>query len=237
LAGGGYAEYVSVNHLQCLELPDNLSYEEGASLPETFFTVWANVFDLGDIKKNESFLVHGASSGIGVAAVQMANSIGARVFGTAGNTSKCDAVEKLGAIKCINYKEDDFVEVLKKLEPNGIDVILDMVGGDYASKNINILNTEGRYIIINAMKGAKAEIDLMRIMIKRLKITGSTLRSRDSIFKGEIAKNLEKHIWPKIQNGNIKAVIHKIFPFEEASKAHDLLESSKHIGKIILKVN
>ena len=235
VAGGGYASEVTAPAMQCLPIPKGLNFVEAASLPETFFTVWSNVFDRGNFQKGESFLVHGGTSGIGVTAIQMVKSMGGKVFATAGTQEKCDYAVKIGADLAINYKEQDFEEYLKD-KKEGVDVILDMVGGDYTAKNINILNPEGRLVIINAMKNAESTINMKKIMVKRLTITGSTLRARSPEFKGAIAENLKKHIWPKIEAGEIKPVIYKTFPLAEASKAHELMESSEHIGKIILEI-
>ncbi|WP_375579760.1 NAD(P)H-quinone oxidoreductase [Marivirga tractuosa] len=235
VAGGGYASEVTAPAVQCLPIPNGLSFVEGASLPETFFTVWSNVFDRGNFQKGESFLVHGGTSGIGVTAIQMVKSMGGKIFTTAGTQEKCDYAIKLGADLAINYKEQDFEKYIKE-KKEGVDVILDMVGGDYTAKNINILNPEGRLVIINAMKNAESTINMKKVMVKRLTITGSTLRARSPEFKGAIAENLKKHIWPKIETEEIKPVIYKIFPLAEASKAHELMESSEHIGKIILSL-
>ena len=236
VAGGGYASEVIAPAVQCLPIPKGLSFVEGASLPETFFTVWSNVFDRGNFQKGENFLVHGGTSGIGVTAIQMVKSMGGKVFTTAGTDEKCDYAVKLGADLAINYKRQDFEEYLKN-KKQSVDVILDMVGGDYTAKNINILNSEGRLVIINAMKNAESTINMKKVMVKRLTITGSTLRARSPEFKRTIAQNLKKHIWPKIESGEIKPVIFKTFPLAEASKAHELMESSEHIGKIVLKIN
>lgn len=233
VAGGGYATEVAAPAVQCLLIPKGLSFVEAASLPETFFTVWSNVFDRGQFKKGESFFVHGGTSGIGVTAIQMVKSMGGKVFTTAGTQEKCEEAIKLGADLAINYKTQDFEKVVKE-NTDGVDVILDMVGGDYTAKNINILNPEGRLVIINAMKSAESTINMKKVMVKRLTITGSTLRARSPEFKGAIAENLKKHIWPKIESGEIKPVIYKTFPLSEASKAHQLMESSEHIGKIVL---
>lgn len=235
VAGGGYASEVTAPAMQCLPIPKGLNFVEAASLPETFFTVWSNVFDRGNFQKGESFLVHGGTSGIGVTAIQMVKSMGGKVFTTAGTQEKCDYAIKLGADLAINYKEQDFEKYLKD-KKEGVDVILDMVGGDYTTKNINILNPEGRLVIINAMKNAESTINMKKIMVKRLTITGSTLRARSPEFKGAIAENLKKYIWPKIETGEIKPVIFKTFPLAEVSKAHELMESSEHIGKIILEI-
>ncbi len=235
VAGGGYASEVAAPAVQCLPIPKGLNFIEAASLPETFFTVWSNVFDRGNFQKGENFLVHGGTSGIGVTAIQMVKSMGEKVFTTAGTQEKCDYAIKLGADLAINYKEQDFEEYLKE-KKESVDVILDMVGGDYTAKNINILNSEGRLVIINAMKNAESTINMKKVMVKRLTITGSTLRARSPEFKGAIAENLKKHIWPKIETGEIKPVIYKTFPLAEAFKAHKLMETSEHIGKIILSL-
>ncbi|ADR22284.1 NAD(P)H quinone oxidoreductase [Marivirga tractuosa] len=235
VAGGGYASQVTAPAVQCLPIPQGLSFVEGASLPETFFTVWSNVFDRGNFQKGESFLVHGGTSGIGVTAIQMVKSMGGKVFTTAGTQEKCDVAINLGADLAINYKVQDFEKYLKEKKEE-VDVILDMVGGDYTAKNINILNPEGRLVIINAMKNAESTINMKKVMVKRLTITGSTLRARSPEFKGAIAEKLKKNIWPKIEIGEIKPVIYRTFPLAEASKAHELMESSEHIGKIVLEI-
>lgn len=235
VAGGGYASEVTAPAVQCLPIPKGLGFVEGASLPETFFTVWSNVFDRGNFQKGERFLVHGGTSGIGVTAIQMVKSMGGKVFTTAGTQEKCDYAIKLGADLAINYKEQDFEKYLKE-KKEGVDVILDMVGGDYTAKNINILNPDGRLVIINAMKNAESTINMKKVMVKRLTITGSTLRARSPEFKGTIAENLKKHIWPKIETSEIKPIIYKTFSLAESSKAHELMESSKHIGKIVLEL-
>jgi len=233
--GGGYAEYCNVPDGQCLPIPENLNFIEAASLPETFFTVWSNVFDRGALKKGESLLVHGGSSGIGVAAIQMAAAMGSTVYVTAGSSEKCKFCEDLGAVKAINYKIENFKdEIIKLTNDKGVDVILDMIGGDYTPLNLQSLADEGRLVMINMMKGKDVDIDLSIVMRKRLNITGSMLRSRDVAFKTAIAQNLEKHIWPLIISGKIKPVIYKVFPAEQAANAHRLMESSEHIGKIVL---
>ncbi|MCO4292174.1 NAD(P)H-quinone oxidoreductase [Solitalea sp. MAHUQ-68] len=238
VAGGAYAEYCAVPAELCLPLPEGLSMAEAASLPETFFTVWSNVFDRGNLKSVESLLVHGGSSGIGTAAIQMAKALGSIVYTTAGTKEKCDYCEALGADKCINYKTDDFEkEIMQLTQGKGVDVILDMVGGTYISKNINSLADDGRLVFINAMKGFKAEVDFLKVMQKRLVITGSTLRPRPNSFKADIANNLKQHIWPLIEYGKIKPIIYETFSMEDASKAHELMESSEHMGKIILKMD
>lgn len=236
VTGGGYAEFCSVPEGQCLPIPENLSFIEAASLPETFFTVWSNVFDRGALKNSESLLVHGGSSGIGVAAIQMANALGSTVYVTAGSDEKCRFCESLGAAKAINYKTENFKEVILQLtNAGGVDVILDMVGGDYTQNNIKSLADDGRLVLINMMMGKDVQVDLSIIMSKRLTITGSTLRSRNTEFKSAIARNLEKTIWPLLASGKIKPVIYAVFPANEAAEAHRLMESSAHIGKIVLK--
>jgi len=236
VSGGGYAEYVTAPVLQCLPLPEGLDFEEAASLPETFFTVWNNIFDIGQFREGQSVLVHGGSSGIGVAAIQLVTAMGGKIFATAGTAEKCEACEKLGAAKAINYKEEDFVSQVKALtHEDGVDIILDMVGGDYADRNIALLKPKGRLIMINAMRGRMGNIDLLQVMSKQLLVTGSTLRPRPVEFKGRIAENLLKHVWPLIP-AKIKPVIFKTFPLNQAAQAHELMESSAHIGKIVLTV-
>ena len=235
ITGGGYAEYCSVPKGQCLPIPGNLSFTEAASLPETFFTVWGNVFDRGKLQTGETLLVHGGSSGIGVAAIQMAKALGATVYVTAGTDEKCRFCEHLGAAKAINYKTENFAEVIKQVtNGKGVDVILDMIGGDYTTPNIKSLAFDGRLVLINMMMGKDVQIDLSQVMTKRLTITGSTLRARDTAFKTAIAQNLEKNIWPLLASGKIKPIINVVFPAEIAANAHRLMESSEHIGKIVL---
>jgi NADPH2:quinone reductase len=235
VGGGGYAEYCNVPEGQCLRMPGNLSFAEAASLPETFFTVWSNVFDRGHLKSHESLLIHGGTSGIGVAAIQMAKALGSTVYVTTGTDDKCRFCEKLGATRAINYKTDDFAEVISQLtDGKGVDVILDMIGGDYTPKNIHSLANDGRLVLINAMKGKDATVDLSLVMRKRLTITGSTLRGRNMTFKSNIATKLARIIWPMLTSGEIKPIIHKVFPAREAAKAHALMESGEHIGKIVL---
>lgn len=234
LGGGGYAEYVVVDSRHCLPIPDNFSFEEACSLPETVFTVWHNVFQRGGLKEGEHFLVHGGSSGTGITAIQLAKAFGAKVFATAGSKEKCNACELLGAELCINYKETDFEKVLK---PYGMDVILDMIGGDYTPKNIRLLKADGRLVFINAMKGGAFQTDALDIMKRRLTITGSTLRIRDADFKAALAADIEAHVWPIINNRKFKPVVYKTYKLEEASLAHQLMESSRHIGKIVLRVD
>ena len=231
LSGGGYAEFATVNEGQCLPMPGGLTFAETASLPETVFTVWHNVFQRGLLKAGEHFLVHGGSSGIGITAIQLAKAMGAVVFATAGSEEKCAACISLGADQCINYKEDDFEAAL---EAKGVDVILDMIGGDYLQKNLTLLCPEGRLVFINAMKGNPSGLNVMQIMQKRLIITGSTLRSREINFKAALASEVEAQVWPLIEKGKFKPVVYCTFPLPDAGKAHELLESSEHIGKIVL---
>jgi NADPH2:quinone reductase len=236
VTGGGYAEYCNVPAGQCLPIPGNLSFTEAASLPETFFTVWTNVFDRGRLKNGETLLVQGGSGGIGVAAIQMASALGHTVYTTAGTPEKCRFCEELGAAKAINYKMEIFAEVINQITGGkGIDVILDMIGGDYMPGNIQSLAEEGRLVIINAMKGKDGQVDLSEVMRKRLIITGSMLRPREVAFKAAIAGNLEKTIWPLLASGKIKPVINAVFPAEKAADAHRLMESGDHIGKIVLE--
>jgi NADPH2:quinone reductase len=237
VSGGGYAEYCNVPEGQCLRMPGNLSFAEAASLPETFFTVWSNVFDRGQLKRRESLLVHGGTSGIGVAAIQMAKALGSTVYVTAGTDEKCRFCEDLGAVKAINYNTGDFAEAISQLtEGKGVDVILDMIGGDYTAKNIHSLAHDGRLVLINTMKGKESTVDLSLVMRKRLTITGSTLRNRNMTFKSQIATKLEHNIWPLLISGEIRPIIHKVFPAKDAAKAHALMESGEHMGKIVLNV-
>jgi NADPH2:quinone reductase len=237
VSGGGYAEYCTVPEGQCLPVPANLSMAEAASLPEIFFTVWYNVFERGELKPGEKFLVHGGSSGIGVAAIQLANAIGASVYTTAGSAVKCSFCEGLGATKAINYKEEKFRDaILRETTGSGVNVILDMIGGDYTQDNLDVLADDGRLVLINFMKGEEAAIRLGAIMRKRLTITGSTLRARSVEFKAALASRLEANVWPLLVSGKVKPVIYKTFPLAQATDAHRLLESSEHMGKIVLMV-
>ncbi|MFC6100937.1 NAD(P)H-quinone oxidoreductase [Olivibacter domesticus] len=234
VSGGGYAEYVAVPSGHCLPIPNNLNFTEAASLPETVFTVWSNVFQRGNLKSQENLLVHGGTSGIGTTAIQLAKAFGAKVFTTAGTDEKCKACLALGADICINYKESDFEKALSNYE---IDIILDMVGGDYFEKNMNVLAAEGRLVYINAMQGNTVKLNIMKMMQKRISITGSTLRSRDKTFKTILTKSVYEHVWPTILNGQFKPIIYKVFPAEQATQAHHLMESSTHIGKIVLSLS
>ena len=235
--GGGYAEYCAVPEVQALPLPKGLSMIEAASLPETFFTVWSNVYDRGRLKAGETLLVHGGSSGIGVTAIQIAKAMGNRVLATAGSDEKCAACVKLGADKAINYRSQDFLaEVLAATDNKGVNVILDMVGGDYVPKELKCLAEEGRLVFIAFLRGPKTELDINEVMRRRLTLTGSTLRPRPVEFKGAIAASLREHVWPLIEAGKIKPVIFKTFPLAQAAEAHRLMESSQHIGKLVLTV-
>jgi NADPH2:quinone reductase len=235
--GGGYAEYCVVPEVQALPLPKGLSPIEAASLPETFFTVWSNVYDRGRLKAGETLLVHGGSSGIGVTAIQIAKAMGNRVLATAGSDEKCAACVKLGADKAINYRSQDFLaEVLAATDNKGVNVILDMVGGDYVPKELKCLAEEGRLVFIAFLRGPKTELDINEVMRRRLTLTGSTLRPRPVEFKGAIAASLREHVWPLIEAGKIKPVIFKTFPLAQAAEAHRLMESSQHIGKLVLTV-
>lgn len=235
--GGGYAEYVAVPAGQCLPVPAGLPLEEAAALPETFFTVWANVFDRARLKSGERFLVHGGSSGIGTTAIQMARCMGSRVFATAGSKEKCAACQRLGADVAVNYHEQDYVKVIKEAtDGQGVDVILDIVGGDYVARNLELAAKDGRIVSLSFIKGSRVEIDMMHILFKRLIITGSTLRPRSAEAKANIAEKLRAQIWPLIESREIKPLIAARFPLADAAKSHKLMESSKHIGKIILTV-
>jgi putative PIG3 family NAD(P)H quinone oxidoreductase len=235
--GGGYAEYVAVPAGQCLPVPAGLPVEEAAALPETFFTVWANVFDRARLQPGESFLVHGGSSGIGTTAIQMAKSLGSKVFTTAGSAEKGAACQRLGADVAVNYTEQDYVKVLKEAtDGQGVDVILDMVGGDYVARNLELAAMDGRIVSISFLKGSLVEIDMMHILRKRLIVTGSTLRPRSAETKAGIAQKLRAQIWPLIESREIKPLIAARFPLADVVESHKLMESSKHIGKIILTV-
>ncbi|WP_442590583.1 NAD(P)H-quinone oxidoreductase [Pedobacter sp. AW31-3R] len=233
VAGGGYAAYKVLDERLCLPVPRALSFAEAAALPETIFTVWYNVFKTAKFKEGENFLVHGGTSGIGVMAIQMVLAMGGNAFATAGSAEKCKFCKDLGATMAINYKEEDFVELLK---PVGIDVILDMTGGENTLKNLEILNTDGRLAYINAMNGLKSEINIMDMMRKRLQLTGSMLKPQTDDFKAELAWEIENLVWPLIEEEQIKPIIYKVFPLDKAADAHRLMESSQHIGKIILEV-
>ncbi len=233
---GGYAEFCLASASICLPIPENISLEHAAGIPETFFTVWTNVFERGHLKSGETLLVHGGSSGIGTTSIQLGKAFGAKVYTTAGTQEKCDFCKKLGADVAINYNENNFEDEIKTLTENrGVDVILDMVGGPYFPKNIKILASEGRLLQIALMQGYKAEVDFRPLLMKRVTLTGSTLRPRSVKEKASIARGLFKEVWPLLDSGIIRPIIHQTFPLEKASDAHRLMESSNHIGKILLK--
>ena len=235
VAGGGYAEYCVAPVLQCLPAPAGLSDIEAASLPETFFTVWSNVFDRGRLQPGESILIQGGSSGIGVTAIQMAKAFGARVLATAGSDAKCQACVALGADHAINYRSHDFQrEVLRLTDGAGVDVILDMVAGDYVAKEVECLREDGRLVMIAVQGGVKSEFNAGLVLRRRLTITGSTLRPRPIAFKAAIARALREQVWPLIEQGRIKPVIHGTFAAADAAQAHVLMESNSHVGKIVL---
>jgi len=237
VAGGGYAEYACAHESHCLPVPGNLSDVKAASLPETCFTVWTNVFERGRLREGETLLVQGGSSGIGTTAIQMARGFGHRVFATAGSAEKCAACERLGAERAINYRSEDFVAVARELTGGkGVDVILDMVGGDYLQRELDALADDGRLVLIAFLGGAKATLNLAPVMMRRLTLTGSTLRSRPVEVKAAIARALEERVWPLIESGVMRPVIHATFPLAKAAEAHALMESGGHVGKIVLTV-
>lgn len=231
LTGGGYAEYVVVPAGQCLPVPENLSFEQAASLPETVFTVWHNVFQRGRLQSGETLLIHGGSSGIGITAIQIAAALGVKVVVTVGTVEKGLKCMELGAAGYVNYKELDFEAALLE---EGVDVILDMIGGTYFEKNLNILRPDGRLVYINSMQGNLVKLNIAKLMQKRITISGSTLRSRDTAFKSALAAEVEQYVWPLLVSGQFNPVIYRTFPLDEASQAHELLESSSHTGKIVL---
>jgi len=235
--GGGYAEYAVAPAPQCLPVPKGLSLTQAAALPETFFTVWANVFDRCGLKPGEIFLVHGGASGIGTAAIQICAALGARVFATAGSSEKCATCERLGAEHAVNYREADFVEVIRqRTDGQGVDVILDMVGGDYTARNLKLLRERGRISQIYFLRGSEVTIDLGDIMRKQLVLTGGTLRPRTTAEKGAIAASLRAKVWPLLETGAIRPVVHAELPLENAAAAHRLMETGAHVGKIVLTV-
>lgn len=235
LAGGGYAEYAVAPAGQCLPVPKGLSLIEAAAIPETFFTVWSNVFERGQLGRGETLLVQGGTSGIGVTAIQLAHALGHPVFATAGSDEKCRACEALGA-RAINYKTEDFVErVLAFTEGRGADVILDMVAGDYVARELNALADDGRLVVIATLGGAGATLNMSKLMRRRQTVTGSTLRPRPVAFKAALAQRLRDAVWPLIESGKVRPLIHQVFPAEEAAAAHALMESGAHIGKIVLR--
>lgn len=235
LAGGGYAEYATAHRDLCLPIPAGFSPAEAAALPETVFTVWHNVFERARLQADEVLLVHGGTSGIGTTAIQLGAAFGARVFATAGNAEKVALCERLGAVQAFDYQREDFVEGIKAAS-TGADVILDMVGGDYVQKNIRAAAFRGRIVSIAFLRGSKVEVDLMPMMLKQLVLTGSTLRSQPLADKARIARAVEENVWPLLEDGTIRPVIHTTFPLREAATSHRLMESSAHLGKIVLEV-
>jgi putative PIG3 family NAD(P)H quinone oxidoreductase len=237
VSGGGYAEYCAAPAPQCLPLPRGIDLVHAAAIPETTFTVWTNVFDRGRLKNGESILVHGGSSGIGTTAIQLAKARGARVFATAGTTEKCRACESIGADRAINYRDSDFVAAVRELTGGkGVDVILDMVGAEYLQRNLDALATEGRLVHIGQLGGAKAQINLTPVLRNRLTITGSTLRARSVSEKGAIAAAVHEQVWPLFESGAVRVLVHRTFPLSNAAEAHRVMESSTHIGKLVLTV-
>lgn len=237
LPGGGYAEYSLTHEDHALPIPIGMDINAAAALCETFFTVWSNVFIRGELKDGESFLVHGGSSGIGTTAIQLATRMGADVYATAGSDEKCQACEQLGAVHCVNYRTADFVkEIKERTEGKGVNVILDMVGGTYIPRNLRCLADDGRLVQIAFLSGPKIEMNFAPVMIRRLTITGSTLRPQSDLVKAEIAQNLKDYVWPHLESKRIAPVMDLLFPLKDASKAHSYMESSKHIGKIVLTI-
>ena len=236
--GGAYAEYVVIPQGQCLPIPKGLSLLQAAALPENYFTVWTNVFQRGGLKAGETFMVHGGSSGIGLTAIQLAKAFGARVFCTVGNAEKAQACVQVGADVAINYKTQDFVdEVLAATQQQGVQIILDMVGGDYMQRNLKALAVDGRLVQIAFLQPSKTEVDWIALMVKRLTFTGSTLRPRTAADKAQMANELLEQVWPLMEKGQCQPVIHQVFDLADAAQAHALMESSTHIGKIMLKVS
>jgi NADPH2:quinone reductase len=238
VAGGGYAEYCVAPAPQCLPVPRGMEVIRAAAIPETYFTVWTNVFERGRLQAGESILIHGGSSGIGTTAIQLARARGSRVFTTAGTAEKCAACERLGAERAIDYRQSDFVAGIRDLTGGrGVDMILDMVGGDYLQRNLECLATDGRLVHIAMLGGARAQINLATVLQRRLTVTGSTLRPRSVAEKGAIAAALREQVWPLLESGAIAPVIYRTFPLRDAAAAHQLLESGVHIGKLVLKVD
>jgi putative PIG3 family NAD(P)H quinone oxidoreductase len=237
VAGGGYAEFCAVPVQQVLPVPGGLSLTEAAAIPETFFTVWTNLFDRGRLVSGEQALIHGGASGIGTTAIQLASAFGARVFATAGSDEKCEAIQKLGAGRAINYHRADFAEVIRAETRDGVDVILDIVGADYLERNLDSLRVNGRLVQIGLLSGAKAQLNLSTIMQKRLTVTGSTLRVRTPAEKGLIADALETSVWPLLEAGRVRPVVSATFPLERAADAHRALEAARIVGKIVLEVD
>jgi len=237
VSGGGYAELCAAPAPQCLPIPSGLDLVHAAAVPETAFTVWTNVFQRGRLTRGESILIHGGSSGIGTMAIQLARAAGARVFATAGTAEKCAACEAIGAERAFNYKDGDFVAGVKETtDGRGVDVVLDIVGGDYVQRNLDVLALEGRLVIIGQLGGAKSQISTTPILQKRLTITGSTLRARSVAEKGLLARAVHEHVWPTLESGQVKVLVHATFPLRQAAEAHRMMESSAHTGKLVLVV-
>ena len=235
VTGGGYAEYCAAPAPTCLPVPAQLDMVEASAVPETFFTVWTNVFDRAHLTSGETILIHGGSSGIGTTAIQLARALGARVLATAGSAEKCAACAELGAQKAINYRDEDFVAVAKAYtDGRGVDVVLDMVGGDYIARNVDAMAVDARHVSIAFLTGAKVTINMQHIMVKRLTLTGSTLRARPVAEKAVIAQSLRQTVWPLLEQGTVRPIVFQTFPLAEAAKAHALMESGAHIGKIVL---
>jgi NADPH2:quinone reductase len=237
LPGGGYAAYAVASAVLCLPVPEGMSMVEAAAIPETYFTVWTNLFERAGCKAGDTVLIHGGTSGIGTTAIQLAHAWGAKVFATAGSPEKVKACEELGAVRGIDYKTEDFVEVIKQhTGGKGVDIILDIVAGPYVARNIDSAALEGRIVVISHLGGARSEINISKLMMRRLTLTGSTLRSRTVAQKGAVAAGVLKNVWPLLRAGRARPVIHATFPLAEASEAHRLMESSSHIGKIVLTI-
>jgi putative PIG3 family NAD(P)H quinone oxidoreductase len=238
VAGGGYAEFCAAPALQCLPIPQGLTAIEAAAIPETYFTVWTNLFQRGRLQPGETVLIHGGTSGIGSTAIQLARAFGAIAYATAGSDGKCDACRRIGAAEAINYRTEDFVERVKALtSARGVDLVLDIIGGDYLIRNIMCLALHGRLVQVGLIGGARAQIDLRPVLNNRLTLTGSTLRPRTAVEKGEIARELEAQVWPLFERGEIRPIVHRTLPLGEASEAHRLLEAGEVIGKVVLSVS
>ena len=234
--GGGYAEFCKANESSVFHIPKNISFDEAACIPECFFTAWSNIIMRGNLKKKQKILIHGGTSGIGIASIQIAKLFDSYIFTTVGNNQKVSFCKKIGVNKTINYNETDFFEEIKNSEISSVDLILDFIGGDYINKNINLLNNDGKLVNIGFQKGAKTEINLMKVMLKRLTITGSTLRIRNNSFKGKILNDLVKFVFPEIEKGKIKIFIDSVYNLEDVVNAHQRIDEGKHIGKIVLNI-
>ena len=237
VAGGGYAEFCAVPAVQCLPIPDGVSMTGAAAIPETYFTVWTNVFDRGALRRGERALVHGGTSGVGTTAIQLGRAFDATMFATAGSTAKCDACERLGAARAFDYTREDFVDGVKQeTGGDGVDLVLDIVGGEYLQRNLSCLRMNGRLVQIGLMSGSKSTVDLRPVLQKRLTVTGSTLRARSPEEKGAIARALEANVWPLLERGEVRPIVHATFPLAQAADAHRLLESGEVIGKVVLVI-